>query len=90
MTFQDPEAAMISVLRTGLDFNGFSIHLTPAIIDSAMLISAIFLSKSIMTSFPPFSLNMAATLIILRPHARNGNRLVKILLAQEIPCFVRV
>ena len=90
MTFQDPEAAMISVLRTGPDFNGFSIHLTPAIIDSAMLISAIFLSKSIMTSFPPFSLNMAATLIILRPYARNGNRLVKILLAQEIPFFVRV
>lgn len=28
-------------------------------IDSVLLISAIFLSESIMMSFPPFSLNMA-------------------------------
>lgn len=66
----------------------------PLITDFVLPISAILLLKLIMMLFPLFSQNFGKVLSVKHsyfdyfPPIRSGNRLVKILLAEEIRCFV--
>ena len=95
LTFQGPESCN-DVLRTGLDFDGLPVRLTPAdnrLRNAYLRDLRAEVDKDVVScSFSEY----AEVLSVEHRYfddfltIRNGNRLVKILLAQEIPCFVCV
>ena len=88
LTFEDPKVCS-AVLRNGLELEGLSVQLMPADdrLRSVYLRDFPFeVDNDVVSSFPS---RYGEVLSVAFPSLCNGNRLVKILLAQDIPSFVR-
>ena len=95
LTFEDPEVCS-AVLRNGLELEGLSVQLMPAD-DRLRCVHLRDLPVEVDNDVVSSFLSRYGEVLSVDhcyfddfPSLRNGNRLVKILLAQDIPSFVRV